>query len=51
MVFYVRYPWTPGMSYYVVLLEGVATADQYCGMENPAYWSKIFLYRNIYISK
>ncbi len=38
IVFYVRnFQWTLGETYCVVLLEGVATADQYCGLESPTY--------------
>ena len=42
LVFYVRnYRWTPGETYYIILLQGVATADQYCGMESPGFGSEI----------
>ncbi len=38
LVFYVRnYQWTLGETYCITLLEGVGTADQYCGMESPGY--------------
>jgi hypothetical protein len=40
--FYVRnYRWTLGETYFVTFLEGVATADQYCGMESPAFGSEM----------
>lgn len=29
--------WTPGRTYYVSMTEGVATADQYCGIEGDGY--------------
>ncbi|CAF4199097.1 unnamed protein product, partial [Rotaria sp. Silwood2] len=34
MVFFIQNPsWTLGATYYVTMTEGVATADQYCGVE------------------
>ncbi len=38
LVFFVlNYNWIPGGQYVILLLQGVATAYQYCGMESPQY--------------
>ena len=43
LVFYVRnFQWTLGETYFVYLLEGVATADQYCGIMSAAFGRELF---------
>lgn len=42
-MFYVRnFQWTLGETYFVYLLEGVATADQYCGIMSGAFGGELF---------
>ena len=45
LVFYARTAvWTPGLTYYVTLAEGVATSDQACGAEAGSFGSKNDVY-------
>ena len=43
LIFYVRnFQWTLDETYFVYLLEGVATSDQYCGIESPTFGGEYF---------
>ena len=34
--------WTLGMTYYVTMTDGVATADEYCGVEASGYYGRLY---------
>ncbi len=40
--FVVNPPWVLGVSYYVTMTAGVATADYYCGTESGGFYGTIF---------
>ena len=43
LVFFVpNPPWVLGVTYYITMSDGVATADQYCGTEANGFTSKMF---------
>lgn len=43
IVFYTRgVTWNIGQTYYIYLYEGVATSDQACGVQAPAFGSMIW---------
>jgi hypothetical protein len=43
LVFFVTNPpWILGKTYYITLSQGVATANQYCGLEAGSFGSKIY---------
>jgi len=43
LVFFVTSPpWILGVTYYIEMPQGVATADIYCGLENGGLYGKMF---------
>ncbi len=43
LVFFVTTPpWILGVTYYITMSQGVATANLYCGLENGGFGGKMF---------